>query len=169
MRPYQTTRFGLALFLVLSLSGIAAGSDSSPYSKEELRPGAVRTFEGRALDQIAFPLGGIGTGTIGLGGWGQLRDWEIQNRPAKGSAPRLLCHAQGPRRREAAPRQGDPGPRRRRPRRWRPLRAAPVGRGPAALPRACRSTANTPSPRSNSATPTCRSASSSRPSTRSFR
>jgi uncharacterized protein (DUF608 family) len=34
---------------------------------------------------IAFPLGGIGTGTISLGGRGQLRDWEIFNRPDKGN------------------------------------------------------------------------------------
>ncbi|MGH2388997.1 MAG: GH116 family glycosyl-hydrolase, partial [Chloroflexota bacterium] len=33
---------------------------------------------------MAFPLGGIGTGTISLGGRGQLRDWEIFNRPSKG-------------------------------------------------------------------------------------
>ncbi len=36
---------------------------------------------------IAFPLGGIGTGTISLGGRGQLRDWEIFNRPDKGNVP----------------------------------------------------------------------------------
>src|SRR5208283_2813215 len=35
-----------------------------------------RTFSGRNLKMIAFPLGGIGTGTISLGGRGQLRDWE---------------------------------------------------------------------------------------------
>ncbi|MBV8899226.1 MAG: hypothetical protein JOY92_03825 [Verrucomicrobia bacterium] len=34
-----------------------------------------------------MPLGGIGTGTISLGGRGDLRDWEIVNRPAKGFAP----------------------------------------------------------------------------------
>jgi uncharacterized protein (DUF608 family) len=33
---------------------------------------------------LAFPLGGIGTGSISLGGWGQLRDFEIFNRPSKG-------------------------------------------------------------------------------------
>src|SRR5262245_436110 len=43
-----------------------------------------RRFTGPALKEIAFPLGGIGTGTISLGGRGQLRDWEIFNRPAKG-------------------------------------------------------------------------------------
>jgi uncharacterized protein (DUF608 family) len=46
------------------------------------RPG--RNFTGESLREIAFPLGGIGTGTISLGGRGNLRDWEIFNRPAKG-------------------------------------------------------------------------------------
>lgn len=41
-------------------------------------------YEGRQLDEIAFPLGGIGAGCVSLGGWGQLRDWEIFNRPNKG-------------------------------------------------------------------------------------
>jgi non-lysosomal glucosylceramidase len=44
-----------------------------------------RTFTGQALHEIAFPIGGIGTGCISLGGRGELRDWEIFNRPAKGS------------------------------------------------------------------------------------
>ncbi len=35
--------------------------------------------------QISFPLGGIGTGCIGLAGNGRLIDWEIFNRPNKGS------------------------------------------------------------------------------------
>ena len=39
------------------------------------------------LDKIALPLGGIGTGTVSLGGRGDLRDWEIVNRPAKGYNP----------------------------------------------------------------------------------
>lgn len=33
----------------------------------------------------AFPLGGIGTGNVSLGARGELRDWEIFNRPAKGT------------------------------------------------------------------------------------
>lgn len=32
---------------------------------------------------ISFPLGGIGTGCIGLAGNGELKDWEIFNRPNK--------------------------------------------------------------------------------------
>jgi non-lysosomal glucosylceramidase len=39
------------------------------------------------LVRIALPLGGIGTGTVSLGGRGDLRDWEIVNRPAKGFRP----------------------------------------------------------------------------------
>lgn len=44
-------------------------------------------YTGDRLREIAFPLGGIGTGTISLGGRGQLRDFELANRPAKGQAP----------------------------------------------------------------------------------
>jgi len=56
-----------------------------PYSKEDLfELRAQPSYKGRFLDEIAFPLGGIGTGSVSLGGWGQLRDWEIMNRPAKG-------------------------------------------------------------------------------------
>ncbi|MCP4247205.1 MAG: hypothetical protein GY778_09170, partial [bacterium] len=41
------------------------------------------------LARIALPLGGIGTGTVSLGGRGDLRDWEVVNRPAKGFIPML--------------------------------------------------------------------------------
>ncbi len=50
---------------------------------DELRARA-RVFRGRQLARIAFPLGGIGTGTVSLGGRGQLLDWELFNRPSKG-------------------------------------------------------------------------------------
>jgi len=46
-----------------------------------------RVYTGRQLAMLAFPLGGIGTGSISLGGRGQLRDWEIFNRPDKGRSP----------------------------------------------------------------------------------
>src|SRR5579862_7740708 len=56
-----------------------------PFSREELvEPRTQRTLSGQQLSEVAFPLGGIGTGTISLGGRGELRDWEIFNRPAKG-------------------------------------------------------------------------------------
>ena len=46
-----------------------------------------RTFSGRQLKMVAFSPGGVGCGSIGLGGRGQLRDWEIFNRPDKGNPP----------------------------------------------------------------------------------
>jgi non-lysosomal glucosylceramidase len=59
-----------------------------------------RTFEGAALGMISFPLGGIGAGSIGLGGRGQLRDWEIFNKADKGNSlsyafPSIWVQAQG--------------------------------------------------------------------------
>lgn len=42
-------------------------------------------YKGEKQKEICFPLGGIGTGSIGLSGNGRLRDFEIFNRPAKGS------------------------------------------------------------------------------------
>ncbi len=46
-----------------------------------------RVFTGPHLKMLAFPLGGIGAGAVSLGGRGQLRDWEIFNKPDKGAAP----------------------------------------------------------------------------------
>jgi len=43
------------------------------------------TYRGRKTQQISFPLGGIGTGCVGLAGNGRLVDWEIFGRPNKGS------------------------------------------------------------------------------------
>ncbi|MHC4915690.1 MAG: GH116 family glycosyl hydrolase [Planctomycetota bacterium] len=76
-------------------------SGRTPYSREELlAPAGPRVYRDGELDNIAFPLGGIGTGSIALGGWGQLRDFEIHNRPNKGFAPRytfftLYAQAEG--------------------------------------------------------------------------
>jgi uncharacterized protein (DUF608 family) len=46
-----------------------------------------RTFRGRQLKMISFPLGGVAAGSIGLGGRGQLINWEMFNRPNKGYRP----------------------------------------------------------------------------------
>ena len=40
-------------------------------------------YKGRKTNEISFPLGGIGTGCIGLAGNGRLVDWEIFNRASK--------------------------------------------------------------------------------------
>ena len=46
-----------------------------------------RSYAGRQLACIAFPLGGVCAGSLSLGGRGNLRDWEIFNRPDKGVNP----------------------------------------------------------------------------------
>jgi uncharacterized protein (DUF608 family) len=54
----------------------------------EGRPWPVlRHYDESHLRRVALPLGGLGTGTFSLGGRGDLRDWEIGNRPAKGFTP----------------------------------------------------------------------------------
>ena len=42
-------------------------------------------YEGERTRTISFPLGGLGTGSLGLAGNGALVDWDIFNRPSKGS------------------------------------------------------------------------------------
>ncbi len=70
-----------------------AAAQTPPSSPPPAPSGALpdlpfpRTFTGRHLTAIAFPLGGVCAGSISLGGRGQLRDWEIFNRPDKGNAP----------------------------------------------------------------------------------
>lgn len=59
--------------------------------KKQRRWPVLKTYDGNHLDKIAMPIGGIGTGTISLGGRGDLRDWEIVNRPAKGFNPVNSC------------------------------------------------------------------------------
>lgn len=57
------------------------------FSPSQLRRlGPQRTFSGASLAMVAFPLGGIGTGSVSLSGLGGLVDWEIFNRPNMGSA-----------------------------------------------------------------------------------
>ena len=42
-------------------------------------------YKDRFTNNISFPLGGLGSGSIGLSGNGVLRDFEIYNKPSKGS------------------------------------------------------------------------------------
>jgi non-lysosomal glucosylceramidase len=54
------------------------------YSRDQLFDlSPQRSFTGEAKE-AAFLLGGIGAGNVSLGSRGELRDWEIFNRPGKG-------------------------------------------------------------------------------------
>ncbi|MFN7999214.1 MAG: GH116 family glycosyl-hydrolase [Bryobacteraceae bacterium] len=71
--------------------GAAAPAAPASSSKSTVLPRSSfkypRVYSGRQLTMAAMPIGGIGTGSISLGGRGQLRDWEIFNRPDKGRSP----------------------------------------------------------------------------------
>lgn len=42
-----------------------------------------KTYKGIKTREISFPVGGIGTGSIGMGGDGRFHEWEIANKPDK--------------------------------------------------------------------------------------
>jgi uncharacterized protein (DUF608 family) len=78
----------------IGLAGAASGAGAQVVKPDAAAPTPAdsgiaypRVFAGRHLTAIAFPLGGVCAGCISLGGRGQLRDWEIFNRPDKGNAP----------------------------------------------------------------------------------
>ena len=73
--------------LFLLTSGLNA-QPTAPWKPQ--RWPMLRRYDQQHLTRIALPLGGIGTGTVSLGGRGQLQDWEIMNRPAKGYSTVLM-------------------------------------------------------------------------------
>ncbi|HTY37378.1 MAG TPA: GH116 family glycosyl-hydrolase [Bacteroidota bacterium] len=76
---FSSSRTVLAAILLISSRLLAGGTGKSwPI---------IKHYDQKHLCQIALPIGGIGTGTISLGGRGDWRDWEIVNRPAKGFNP----------------------------------------------------------------------------------
>ena len=80
--------FTLIFFIFLTLSSMVFGSTIS--EKEKLEDsGKIKEFTGKDLKTIAFPIGGLGTGNINLGGRGDIRELEIFNRPNKGKHPDL--------------------------------------------------------------------------------
>src|SRR5581483_11293292 len=87
----KTVAAGIASQSVPGPAAAAPQSSPAPQENQAAEPAKPiaypRVYSGRQLALLAFPLGGIGTGSISLGGRGQLRDWEIYNRPDKGRSP----------------------------------------------------------------------------------
>ena len=73
MIPFRKSLFvAMCIPLMLSLGQEPSTATSTLYTANALR-------------EIAFPLGGIGTGCVSLGGRGDLCNWEIFGKPDKGS------------------------------------------------------------------------------------
>jgi hypothetical protein len=77
---FFTTSRSLSLAFLLLTSAVYAGNSGKNWP-------IIKHYDQNHLSQIALPIGGIGTGTISLGGRGDWKDWEIVNRPAKGFNP----------------------------------------------------------------------------------
>lgn len=74
----QKMKKGWIILGSLFLSSGAIAQEWSP----QVWP-VLKSYDQEHLGEIALPLGGIGTGTVSLGGRGELRDWEIMNVPGK--------------------------------------------------------------------------------------
>ena len=70
----------IALFLLVAVAACSRPDAQTGWP-------VLKTYSGAYLNEVAMPLGGIGTGTVSLGGRGDLRDWEIMNRGALGYLP----------------------------------------------------------------------------------
>lgn len=70
--------------IILTAISIAFASSvwAQPWQSKEWP--VLTRYDADHLYRVALPLGGIGTGTVSLGGRGELRDWEIMNVPGKG-------------------------------------------------------------------------------------
>ena len=69
---------------ILAGSGVGKSSLLSMLVRGTEAECSVLCLVGERGREVSLPLGGIGTGSIGLSGGGRLIDWEIFNRPNKG-------------------------------------------------------------------------------------
>lgn len=68
-------------YIFLSLLVVCSTASAQEWTPQQWP--VLKSYDKDHLYQIALPLGGIGTGTMSLGGRGELRDWEIMNIPGK--------------------------------------------------------------------------------------
>lgn len=69
------------LLLPIIICMLAMPAAAQPWTPKEWP--VLKSYDRDHLYQLALPLGGIGTGTVSLGGRGELRDWEVMNIPGK--------------------------------------------------------------------------------------
>ena len=73
--------------------GLASAQEKATIEKVEADTAAagdwpvLKHYDRDHIEKIALPLGGVGTGTVCLGGRGDLHDWEIMNCSSKGFVP----------------------------------------------------------------------------------
>jgi len=80
------------LFILLSFSLIiwlCLNTTATSFQEKAALNSKMKIYTGEELRTIAFPVGGLGTGNITIGGRGEIREMEIFNRPAKGVHPDL--------------------------------------------------------------------------------
>ena len=104
-RPKGTGRRGF--LKTVALAGGAAAEElpaqSQPIAKSTSAIDYPRTFSGRRLARIAFPLGGVGAGSISLGGRGRASRLGDLQPPGQGQDAALCVrfHLGARRRRKA--------------------------------------------------------------------
>jgi len=75
--PISVAKAGCIIGALVSMSlpgRVSAQAEGSSWP-------VLKHYDQNHLLNVALPLGGIGTGTVSLGGRGELRDWQIMNRP----------------------------------------------------------------------------------------
>ena len=81
-----------ALGAVAAGSSLSRGADGAARAPEPAPPrGPDSTFAGEHLDQVAFPMGGIGAGMICLGGTGALTNVSVRNQPKVQNEPGMFA------------------------------------------------------------------------------
>lgn len=77
-----------AVFCIL-MTGLWAFAGQNPQDQTNtlFTKRQIPQYTGNSLATVSFPIGGLGTGNINLGGRGEIRELEIFNRPAKGVHP----------------------------------------------------------------------------------
>ncbi len=87
----KTVTLGAGTLALPIKAGATPDASLPAATPEQVRQGErityPRVFQGRQRQLIGFPLGGVGAGSINLGGRGQLNEWWIFNRPDKGRSP----------------------------------------------------------------------------------